>query len=69
MRLLLRRRDGPGVGDAQAASSEPARYLPALRQIRHRGVTADIEFETNGDLKNGLLSLFRVTGGKWVLLE
>jgi len=53
----------------QAASSEPARYLPALRQIRHRGVTADIEFETNGDLKNGLLSLFRVTGGKWVLLE
>jgi branched-chain amino acid transport system substrate-binding protein len=53
----------------QAGSSEPARYLPALRGIRHAGVTADIEFDANGDLKNGALSIFRVIGGKWVLQE
>jgi branched-chain amino acid transport system substrate-binding protein len=53
----------------QAASSNPARYLPALRGIRHAGITADIEFEANGDLKNGSLSIFKVSGGKWVLLE
>ena len=53
----------------RAGSSEPARYLPALREIRHAGITADIEFAANGDLKEGLMSIFRVTGGKWVLQE
>ncbi|HET9405167.1 MAG TPA: branched-chain amino acid ABC transporter substrate-binding protein [Burkholderiales bacterium] len=53
----------------QAASSEPARYLPALREIRHVGVTADIEFDANGDLKQGLHSFYRVVDGKWVLQE
>jgi branched-chain amino acid transport system substrate-binding protein len=53
----------------QAGSSEPARVLPALRSIRHAGVTADIEFDANGDLKQGPLSIFRVSGGKWILQE
>jgi branched-chain amino acid transport system substrate-binding protein len=51
----------------QAASSAPARVLPALRAIRHAGVTADIEFDANGDLKQGSLSIFRVAGRQWVL--
>lgn len=51
----------------KADSAEPARYLPELRRIRHLGITADIEFDANGDLKQGLLSIFRVQGGKWVL--
>jgi branched-chain amino acid transport system substrate-binding protein len=50
----------------KAASSEPAKVLPELRRIRHPGVTADIEFDANGNLKQGLLSIFRVQGGKWV---
>jgi branched-chain amino acid transport system substrate-binding protein len=53
----------------KAGSSDPAQYLPALRGIRHAGITADIEFNANGDLKQGLLSIFRVSGGKWVLQE
>ncbi len=53
----------------QAGSSEPAKYLPALREIRYPGLTADIEFDADGNLKNGLLSIFRVSGGKWVLQE
>ena len=51
----------------KAGSSEPGKYLTALRQIRHPGVTADIEFDANGELKHPRLSIFRVHGGKWVL--
>lgn len=50
----------------QAGSTEPARYLPALRLIRHAGITADIAFDDTGDLRQGSLSIFRVKGGKWV---
>ena len=53
----------------RAGSSDPARCLAALRGIRHAGVTADIEFDANGDLRHGALSIFRVVGGKWVLQE
>jgi branched-chain amino acid transport system substrate-binding protein len=53
----------------KAGSSDPAKYLPELRRIRHPGVTADIEFDANGDLREGLLSIFRVQHGKWVLQE
>lgn len=52
-----------------AGSSDPARYRDALRGIRHAGITAEIEFDANGDLKQGLMSIFRVVGGKWVLQE
>lgn len=53
----------------KAGSSDPVQYLPALRGIRHAGITADIEFDASGDLRQGLLSIFRVSGGKWVLQE
>jgi branched-chain amino acid transport system substrate-binding protein len=53
----------------RAGSSDPARYLPALRDTRHAGITADIEFDANGDLKQGLMSIFRVAGRTWVLQE
>ncbi len=53
----------------KAASTTPAKYLPLLRQVRHPGVTADIEFDANGDLKQAQLSVFRVQGGKWVLQQ
>ena len=51
----------------KAGSTEPARYLPLLRQMRHPGVTAEIEFDANGELKQPYLSIFRVQGAKWVL--
>lgn len=51
----------------RAGSSEPKRYLPLLRTLRHSGITADIEFDGRGDLKHGLLSIFRVQEGRWVL--
>jgi len=51
----------------RAGSADPSQYLPALRGIRHAGITADIEFDANGDLRQGPLSIFRVQGGRWVL--
>lgn len=50
----------------RAGSSHPAKYLSQLPTGYH-GITADIEFDANGDLRQGLLSIFRVQGGKWVL--
>ena len=53
----------------KAGSTDPRRVLPALRDIHHAGITADIEFDERGDLKQSLLSIFRVRGGKWILQE
>lgn len=51
----------------QANSSDTSKVAAALRTLRHAGVTADIEFDANGDIRQGLLSIFRVQNGKWVL--
>jgi len=53
----------------KADSTETGKVLAALREIRHPGITADIEFDARGDLKQGLLSIFRVRNGKWLLQE
>ena len=51
-----------------ADSTDPAKVLPALAKIRHKGVTADIEFDASGDLTHGLLTIFEVKNGKWVVI-
>ena len=52
-----------------ANSTDPAKYLPALAKIKHPGVTADIEFDNNGDLTKGLLTIFVVKNGKWEVVK
>jgi len=52
-----------------ANSTDPAKYLPALAKIKYPGVTADIEFDKNGDLTKGLLTIFEVTNGKWEVVS
>jgi branched-chain amino acid transport system substrate-binding protein len=51
----------------RAGTTAPAKLLPTLRNIRHTGITADIAFDNSGELQQGLLSVFRVQNGKWVL--
>jgi len=51
----------------RAGTSAPAKVLPALRNIRHSGVTAEIAFDNAGELQQGLLSVFKVQNSKWVL--
>ena len=48
----------------KAGSAEPAKYLPALKQIRYQGVTGTIEFDKAGDVKHGALTLSTYKGGK-----
>jgi branched-chain amino acid transport system substrate-binding protein len=51
-----------------ANSADPAKLLPALARIDHKGVTADIRFDATGELTHGLLTFFEVKNGKWVLI-
>jgi branched-chain amino acid transport system substrate-binding protein len=51
-----------------ANSTDPAKYLPALAKMRFDGVTANISFDERGDLTQGLLTIFEVKNGKWVVV-
>ena len=53
----------------KADSADPAKYLPALAGISYQGVTGNITFDENGDIKGGGISLYQVKGGKWEYLE
>lgn len=53
----------------KAGSVEPAKYLPALANISQDGITAKIQFDANGDLKGGSVTLYQVQQGKWQALE
>lgn len=46
-----------------ANSAEPAKYLPALKAITHKGVTGNIAFDEKGDIKNGALTLMTYKAG------
>jgi branched-chain amino acid transport system substrate-binding protein len=47
-----------------ADSSDPAKYLPKLKEISYKGVTGTIAFDEKGDIKNGALTLYTYKGGK-----
>jgi len=48
----------------KAGSAEPAKYLPVLAKIEHKGVTGNIAFDAKGDIRNGALTLYTYKGGK-----
>jgi len=52
-----------------AKSADPAKYLPALKAIKYEGVTGTIQFDPNGDIKDGALTLFTYKGGKRTKLD
>jgi len=47
-----------------AGSAEPAKYLPVLAKIKYKGITGNIEFDKNGDMKDGTMTLYTYKGGK-----
>jgi branched-chain amino acid transport system substrate-binding protein len=47
----------------QAKSTDPKIYLPVLAHISHPGVTGLIAFDSNGDIKDGALTLYTYRGG------
>jgi branched-chain amino acid transport system substrate-binding protein len=53
----------------RANSVEPAKYLAVLPQTNYQGVSAKVEFDQFGDLKDGAISLYQVKAGKLTHLE
>jgi branched-chain amino acid transport system substrate-binding protein len=53
-----------------ANSTDPAKYLPLLAKTDMQGVTAKhLSYDSRGDLKNGGITLYKVSGGKWTTLQ
>lgn len=52
-----------------AKSADPAKYLPALKAIKYEGVTGTIQFDPNGDIKDGALTLYTYKDGKRTKLD
>ena len=48
----------------KAGSPDPAKYLPELAKINHKGITGAIAFDNKGDIKNGALTLYTYKGDK-----
>ncbi len=51
-----------------AGSTDPKKYIDALRKISFDGVTGTISFTQTGDLKNASATLYQEQGGKWIVL-
>jgi branched-chain amino acid transport system substrate-binding protein len=47
----------------KAGSAEPAKYLPVLAKIEHKGLTGTIAFDPRGDIRDGTLTLYTFKGG------
>ncbi|MYM22728.1 ABC transporter substrate-binding protein [Duganella sp. FT135W] len=48
----------------KAGSPDPAKYLPVLAKIKHKGVTGNIAFDARGDVQDGVLTIFTFKDGK-----
>jgi branched-chain amino acid transport system substrate-binding protein len=48
----------------KAGSPDPAKYLPVLAKIKHKGVTGNISFDARGDMQDGVLTIFTFKNGK-----
>lgn len=53
----------------KADSVEPSKYLPELSKTNMPGVTAQIQFDSKGDLQGGAITIYQVQKGKWQALE
>ncbi|HIV70313.1 MAG TPA: branched-chain amino acid ABC transporter substrate-binding protein [Candidatus Aquabacterium excrementipullorum] len=48
----------------RANSTDPKVYAPKIAQTNYKGVTAQVQFEPNGELKNPAMSLYTYKDGK-----
>ena len=49
----------------KANSADASQYLPVLRAINYSGVTGQIAFDAQGNLKNSSFTVYKVVEGKW----
>jgi branched-chain amino acid transport system substrate-binding protein len=50
----------------KANSTDPKVYAPFVKSVSFEGVSGDIAFMPNGDMKDPAATFYKVTGGKWV---
>ncbi len=48
----------------KADSADPAKYLPEVAKISHKGVTGEISFDAKGDRRDAEMTIFTMKGGK-----
>lgn len=48
----------------RANSVDPKKYIPFLQKTNYKGVTANIQFEKNGEMKNAATTLYNYIDGK-----
>ncbi|WP_444843429.1 branched-chain amino acid ABC transporter substrate-binding protein [Duganella caerulea] len=48
----------------KAGSPDPAKYLPVLAKITHKGVTGNITFDERGDVQDGVLTIYTFRNAK-----
>ncbi|MDP5238415.1 branched-chain amino acid ABC transporter substrate-binding protein [Uliginosibacterium sp. 31-16] len=56
-------------GMKAANSSDPAKYLPALKKVQFKGVTGEVAFDDKGDTKFGAITMYQFKAGNWVALK
>ena len=47
-----------------AGSTDPEKYLPALKAIKYKGASGNVEFDEKGDRKNAALTLYTFKAGQ-----
>ena len=52
----------------KAGSTAPAKYLPVLARIEHKGVTGLVAFDAKGDIRDGTITLYTFKGGRRTVL-
>lgn len=52
----------------RAQSTDPAKILAAMPYTDHHGVLGETQFDAKGDLRHGVISLYKYVGGKQALL-
>ncbi len=50
----------------RADSTDPARFMPEMYNVKLEGATGHIEFDAKGDRRNAEMTLFRMKGGQIV---
>ena len=53
----------------RANSTDPKKYIPLLQKANYKGVTANIVFEPNGELKNAASTLYQYKDGKKAVVQ
>jgi branched-chain amino acid transport system substrate-binding protein len=52
-----------------AGSPDPKVYLPKLAATNYKGITTNVQFEANGELKNPAMTLYTYKGDKKIALN